>query len=86
VDHCAIIPAPVAKAISSEATIAISRSTGSTGSLIGCPLIRIGKPVSSPRRGGFNATNDPYRMTNVASVNVLKTVACRFSVFQKTAP
>ena len=54
-----IIAAPVAAAISSEPPTATMRITGSTGSLIGCPLIRIGSPASSPRLAGFSARNDP---------------------------
>ena len=57
--HSAIMPAPVMTAITADATSAINRRTGSTGSLIGWPLIRIGTPVSSPSRAGLRMTNEP---------------------------
>ena len=54
-----IVARPVAAAISNEPASAAVRITGSTGSLIGWPLIRIGSPASSPSLSGFSARNDP---------------------------
>jgi hypothetical protein len=53
------MPAPVAKATITDTASAASFRTGSTGSLIGWPLIRIGRPASSPSRAGLSARNDP---------------------------
>ena len=64
----------------------MSRNTGSTGSLIGWPLMTIVAPLArSPREAGLSARNDPYRTKNVTAANPVKTAACRFSVFQKTS-
>ena len=79
------MPAPVTKAIASEPPSAMSRSTGSTGSLIGWPLIRIGTPVSSPSRGGLSATYAPYSTRNVTAAKTENTAACTFSVVQNTS-
>ena len=62
-----MIAAPVAAAITNEPPSATRRMTGSTGSFIGWPLIRIGSPASSPSLGGFSARNAPYRIRNVAT-------------------
>ena len=45
VGHSAIMPAPVAAAITSETPSAIRRSTGSTGSFNGCPPMKIVWPL-----------------------------------------
>ena len=79
------MPAPVAAAMTSDAPSATSLITGSTGSLIGWPLIRIGRPASSPSRAGFSARNEPYRMRNVTTAKPRKTAARRLSVVQKTS-
>jgi len=62
----------------------MSRSTGSTGSVSGWPLIRILPPAISPSRSGFSARNDPYRTAKVTSAKAVKTSAWTFRVFQKT--
>ena len=79
------MPAPAASATTSDTTPPAIRTTGSTGSWIGCPLIIIGRRASSPSRAGLKARNAPYTTPIVARKNPVKTVACRFSVFQKTA-
>jgi len=49
----------VITAISNDPPSAINRITGSTGSRIGWPLMRIGSPASSPSLAGLSATNAP---------------------------
>jgi hypothetical protein len=65
----------VASATTSAMPSAISRRTGSTGSVSGCPLIRIRPPAISPRRSGLRTRKDPYRMAKVAIAKTLKTPA-----------
>ncbi len=81
----AIIAVPVPAATTNAPAAAISRNTGSTGSLIGCPLMRIGRPASSPSRAGFNNRYDPYRTRKVTRKKPVKISARRLSVFQKTS-
>ena len=49
------------------------RSTGSTGSLTGWPLIRMVPPPMSPRRAASARRNEPYSTTNVTAAKALKT-------------
>src|SRR6516164_9287297 len=86
VGQSAANPAAVATAIRSEAASAIRLSTGSTGSLIGCPLMRSGTLFSSPSPAGLSARNEPYNAANVASANSDNTSPWRLRVFQNTPP
>ncbi len=79
------MPAPLASATTSAAASAISRSTGSTGSVSGWPLIRMRPPAISPSRSGLSARNDPYSTAKVTTVKSVKILAWTFSVFQKTS-
>ena len=85
--HSAIMAAPVAAATASEMTTAMRRRTGSTGSFTGCPPMRIVCPSGkSGRCARLSATNDPYRMRNVAAPKAAKTSHCKVSDFQNTSP
>jgi hypothetical protein len=79
------MPAPLASDTTSAAPSAINRSTGSTGSVSGWPLIRILPPAISPSRSGLSARNDPYRTAKVTPAKTVKISAWTFRVFQKTS-
>src|SRR5579872_3675354 len=83
--HSDIIPAPVNTATTAAAPIATSFNTGSTGSLIGWPLMRMGMPVNSPSFAGLKSTNAPYSRRNVTTANPVNTVAWMFRDFQNTS-
>src|SRR3954449_510532 len=81
-----IMPAPVIRAMMSDATIAMARSTGPTGTVTARPLMIMTRPEpSSPKVVGFSARNAPYNAANVAPVNTAKSVASMFSVLQNTS-
>ncbi len=80
------MPAPVPKAMMSDRTSAMARSTGPTGTVTGRPLmIMTGPEPSSPNVAGFRARNAPYNTVNVAPVNRASNVAWMFSVVQNTS-
>src|ERR671931_2598727 len=86
VDQSDIMPAPVIRAMMSDTTMAIARSTGPTGTVTGRPLMTMTPPEpSSPNVVGFSARNAPYNAAKVAAVNTANSVVSMFNVLQNTS-
>ena len=78
--------APVTSAMTSDTRIAMARSTGPTGTVMGRPLMKMTPPEpSSPKVVGFSARNAPYNAANVVPVNTANNMASMFSVVQNTS-